>query len=122
MSRDVTLHQTLESLVRVLDQSESLASEQAMFTDPAALRQARLLAPKAIDVLHNGDGTQPSESRSSVEMTQNAKGEIRISVKAYSGSPIEPAEGQAWSAFQRLMAQAADAARVTEAEAANGHA
>jgi hypothetical protein len=127
VSRDIELYRVLTNIVGVCDQSESMSTvgvaELASFTDPAAIQQARALALKALDVLTNGDSAAAaSDSRSSVSIETMTKGAPKLTVKAYTGSPVQPALNDAWDNWQALMKRLAEDARVTEKEAVNGHA
>jgi hypothetical protein len=106
VSRDIELFRLLTNIVGVLDQSESQDDGAlASFTPRAANRQARALALKGIDVLSNGNGAEPtsSDAQSSFAIESMAKGSPKITVKAYSGSPIEPAYEQATRTWRRAL-------------------
>ena len=121
MSRDLKLYRLLTGIDAVIGQAESMHDGSALgsYTDVAALRQAQALARSALETLNGADGApvNSGESRSSVTMLVAAKGEARFEVKAYTGSPIEPAMTEATTAFDALMRKLADSARVTEKEA-----
>jgi hypothetical protein len=127
VSRDIELYRVLTNIVGVCDQSDCLSpvgvAELSSFTDAAAIQQARALALRALDVLTNADGaTAASDARSSVSIETMAKGTPKLTVKAYTGSPVEPALNDAWDNWQALMRRLVEDARVTEKEALNGHA
>jgi hypothetical protein len=108
VSRDLELYRTLTNIVSVLDQSESQdGGELASFTDGAAIRQARALASRGLELLTTGEDVSPAgpDARSSVAIETMAKGEPKITIKAYSGSPIAPALEQAKEAWSQLLGE-----------------
>lgn len=128
MSRDLTLYRVLTNIANVASQSDSLcggATESlASFTDAAALRQVQALARQGLDVLNGADQTPApaGESRSSVAIELMAKGDPKITVKAYTGSPLEPALADATHTWKQLVSELVHRAKVSEEVSTNGHA
>ncbi len=109
MSPELAVYKILHDIVAVVGLSDSMrppaTPEQASYTDKAALAQVRALAGHRLDLLTAGEDISPAgpEARSSVAIETMAKGAPKITVKAYTGSPIAPALEQAKQAWSQLL-------------------